>query len=95
MKQNIKREMQASMDALRFSREEKNAMVYRLTMQSQDKKVQKKTGSKKLMLIALAAVMLMATLTGAAMMILALQEQVQDNTARHVRTSLAILLVMT
>ena len=66
MKQNIKREMQASMDGLRFSREEKNAMVYRLTMQSQDKKAQKKTGSKKLMLIALAAVMLMATLTGAA-----------------------------
>lgn len=66
MKQNIKREMQASMDGLRFSREEKNAMVYRLTMQSQEKKAQKKTGSKKLMLIALAAVMLMATLTGAA-----------------------------
>ena len=64
MKHNLKAEMKQSMDALKFSQEEKNAMICNLTLQM--KKTQPRHGGRKLMIVALAAVMLMATLTGAA-----------------------------
>ncbi len=65
MKHNLKLEMKESMDALHFSQEDKNAMICSLT--SQVKAAQsRKHGGRKLMLVALAAVMLLATLTGAA-----------------------------
>ena len=67
MKHNLKSEMKESMDALRFSREEKNAMVYNLTVQMKEQKMNtRKHNSRKLMAVAMAAVMLLATLTGAA-----------------------------
>ena len=65
MKHNLKAEMRESMDALHFSQEDKNAMIYNLTVQM--KETQTRKGSRrKLMLVAMAAVMLLATLTGAA-----------------------------
>lgn len=65
MRHNIKAEMKESMDALHFSQEKKNAMIYDLTMQMQDTEP-RKYGSRKLMIVALAAAMVLATLTGAA-----------------------------
>ena len=65
MRHNLKAEMQQSMDALHFSKEDKNAMVYDLIAQMNEKTVRRHS-SRKLMLVALAAVMLLATLTGAA-----------------------------
>ena len=65
MKHNLKAEMRESMDALHFSQEDKNAMIYNLTAQM--KETQPRKGSRrKLMPVAMVAVMLMATLTGAA-----------------------------
>lgn len=67
MRHNLKAEMKESMDSLKFSQEEKNAMVYALTAQMKEKTMNtKKHSSRKLMIVALAAVMLLATLTGAA-----------------------------
>ena len=67
MKHNLKSEMKKSMDALRFSREEKNAMVYNLTVQMKEQKMTtRKHNRRKLLAVAMAAVMLLATLTGAA-----------------------------
>ena len=65
MKHNLKLEMKESMDALQFSREDKNAMVYDLITRMNERTVRRHS-SRKLMLVALAAVMLLATLTGAA-----------------------------
>lgn len=65
MKHNLKAEMKQSMDALHFSQEEKNAMIYDLTAQMQQVK-SRRHGGRKLMAIALAAAMVLATLTGAA-----------------------------
>ena len=65
MKHNLKLEMQESMDALRFSRNDKNAMVYALMQKAQEAECHRPS-RRKLVLVALAAVMLMATLTGAA-----------------------------
>lgn len=65
MKHNLKLEMKESMDALQFSREDKNAMVYDLIVRMNEKTVRRHS-RRKLMLVALAAVMLLATLTGAA-----------------------------
>lgn len=53
------------MDALHFSQEDKNAMIYNLTAQMKQAQPRKRS-SRKLMIVAMAAVMLMATLTGAA-----------------------------
>lgn len=53
------------MDALHFSQEDKNAMIYNLTAQMKETQPRKHR-SRKLMIVAMAAVMLMATLTGAA-----------------------------
>lgn len=65
MKHNFKVEMRESMDALRFSQADKNAMIDNLTAQMQN--IQPRNHSRrKLMIVAMAAVMLMATLTGAA-----------------------------
>ena len=65
MKHNLKVEMRESMDALHFSQEDKNAMIRNLTVQMKEAQP-RKHGGKKLMIVALAAVMLLATLTGAA-----------------------------
>ena len=65
MRRNLKAEMKESMDALHFSQEDKNAMIHNLTIQMQEEK-SRKHGGRKLMIVALAAVMLLATLTGAA-----------------------------
>lgn len=67
MKHNLKAEMKQSMDALHFSQEEKDAMIFNLTAQIKEQNMNKKQhGGRKLMVVALAAVMLLATLTGAA-----------------------------
>lgn len=63
MKRNLKSEMKQSMDALRFSEEEKEAMVYNLLEAAE------KTGrpsGKKFVVIALAACLVLTMLTGAA-----------------------------
>ena len=63
MKRNLKSEMKQSMDALRFSEEEKEAMVYDLLEAAE------KTGrpsGKKFIVIALAACLVLTMLTGAA-----------------------------
>lgn len=65
MKHNLKAEMKQSMDALHFTQEEKTAMVRNLTLQMKQTQP-RRHGGRKLMIVALAAVMLMATLTGAA-----------------------------
>lgn len=65
MKHNLKAEMKQSMDALHFSQEEKNAMLYDLTAQMQQVK-SRRHGGRKLMAVALAAAMVLVTLTGAA-----------------------------
>lgn len=65
MKHNLKAEMKESMDALHFSQEDKNAMIYNLTAQLKEAK-SRKHGGRKLMIVSLAATMLLATLTGAA-----------------------------
>lgn len=53
------------MDALHFSQEDKNAMIYNLTAQMKETQPRKRS-SRKPLLVAMAAVMLLATLTGAA-----------------------------
>ena len=65
MKHNLKAEMRESMDALHFSQEDKNAMIRNLTAQMKETQPRKRS-SRKLMIVALAATMLLATLTGAA-----------------------------
>ena len=65
MKHNLKAEMRESMDALHFSQEDKNAMIHNLTAQMKETQPRKRS-SRKLMIVALAATMLLATLTGAA-----------------------------
>ncbi|MBQ6719364.1 MAG: DUF4179 domain-containing protein [Oscillospiraceae bacterium] len=65
MRHNLKAEMQQSMDALQFSREDKNAMVYDLIAQMNERAVRKHSG-RGLLFVALAAAMVLATLTGAA-----------------------------
>ena len=65
MKHNLKAEMRESMDALHFSQEDKNVMIRNLTAQMKETQPRKRS-SRKLMIVAMVAVMLMATLTGAA-----------------------------
>lgn len=65
MNHNLKAEMRESMDALHFSQEDKNAMIHNLTAQLKETQPRKRS-SRKLMIVALAATMLLATLTGAA-----------------------------
>ena len=65
MKHNLKAEMRESMDALHFSQVDKNAMIHNLTAQMKETQPRKRS-SRKLMIVALAATMLLATLTGAA-----------------------------
>ena len=65
MKHNLKAEMKQSMDALQFTQEEKNAMIRNLNIQM--KQIQsRRYGRRKLMIVALAAAMVLVTLTGAA-----------------------------
>ncbi len=65
MKHNLKSEMKQSMDSLRFSDEEKNAMVYDLLDKANQVKP-KKHSRRKLVLLALAACLVLTMLTGAA-----------------------------
>ena len=65
MKHNLKSEMKQSMDSLRFSDEEKNAMVYDLLDKANQEKPKKRSG-RKLVIIALAACLALTMLTGAA-----------------------------
>lgn len=65
MTHNLKSEMKQSMDSLRFSDEEKNAMVYDLLDRANQKKM-KKHGGRKLAILALAACLALTMLTGAA-----------------------------
>lgn len=65
MKHNLKLEMKQSMDSLRFSDEEKNAMVYDLLDKANQVKPKKHSG-RKLVILALAACLVLTMLTGAA-----------------------------
>ena len=65
MKRSMKMGMQESMDALRFSREEKDAMVRALTPRMGEERPRNR-GGRKMMLAVMAAVLLLAMLTGAA-----------------------------
>jgi len=65
VKHNLKGEMREAMDGLHFSQEDKNAMIYNLTVQMQAAQP-RKYSNRKLVIVALAAVMLLVTLTGAA-----------------------------
>lgn len=63
----MKNEFNASMDAIRFSQETKQAMVESLMAQMEEQTMQKTTHSRRrLVLVAVAAAMLIAMLTGAA-----------------------------
>lgn len=67
MRQNLKQELKQSMDAIAFSPQAKAAMVQRLSDDGKEQTMyQKKHSSRKLLLIALAAALALATLTGAA-----------------------------
>lgn len=67
MKHNLKQELTSSMDAIHFSRETKEAMVEMLMTQTKEINMRNpKRSSKKILLAALAATFLLATLTGAA-----------------------------
>lgn len=65
MKHNLKAEMKQSMDALHFSQEEKNAMVYDLLAQTQQVNTKRYHG-RKVGATVLAACMALVMLTGAA-----------------------------
>ena len=64
MKRSIRNEIVTSMDAIHFSQAQKDAMVHKL-LHAQKEPV-KSFSSRKILLIAAAAVMLVAMLTGAA-----------------------------
>lgn len=67
MRRNLKQEYNAAMDQLRFSQEAKEDMVAMLMSQSKEQNMkQKHTSKKRLLLVALAAALALATMTGAA-----------------------------
>lgn len=67
MRRNMRQELKQSMDAISFSPQAKAAMVRRLSAQGKEQTMyKKKHSSRKLLLIALAAALIVATLTGAA-----------------------------
>lgn len=67
MRRNMRQELKQSMDAISFSPQAKAAMVRRLSAHGKEQTMyQKKHSSRKLLLIALAAALAVATLTGAA-----------------------------
>ena len=67
MRHNIRKELTASMDAIRFSQETKENMVQQLMAQTKEINMSNsRRSSKKLLLVALAATLVLATLTGAA-----------------------------
>ena len=85
MKHNLKAEMKESMDALQFSQKDKNAMIYDLTAQLKEAQSRKRSG-RKLMVVALAAAMVLATLTGAAVFTRwSTTAQVQYNPSQEVK----------
>lgn len=67
MRRNMRQELKQSMDAISFSPQAKAAMVRRLSAHGKEQTMyQKKRSSRKLLMIALAAALAAATLTGAA-----------------------------
>lgn len=66
MRHPIKQEYRASMDGLRFSREAKDAMTERLIRQTTDTGRKQQHSSRRIFFVALAAALVLATLTGAA-----------------------------
>lgn len=67
MRRNMRQELKQSMDAISFSPQAKAAMVRRLSAQGKEQTMyKKKHSSRKLLMIALAAALAVATLTGAA-----------------------------
>lgn len=67
MRRNMRQELKQSMDAISFSPQAKAAMVRRLSAQGKEQTMyKKKRSSRKLLMIALAAALAAATLTGAA-----------------------------
>lgn len=67
MRRNMRQELKQSMDAISFSPQAKAAMVRRLSAHGKEQTMyKKKHSSRKLLLIALAAALVVATLTGAA-----------------------------
>lgn len=67
MRRNMRQELKQSMDAISFSPQAKAAMVRRLSAQGKEQIMyKKKRSSRKLLMIALAAALAAATLTGAA-----------------------------
>lgn len=67
MRRNMRQELKQSMDAISFSPQAKAAMVRRLSAHGKEQTMyKKKHSSRKLLLIALAAALIVATLTGAA-----------------------------
>lgn len=67
MRRNMRQELKQSMDAISFSPQAKAAMVRRLSAQGKEQTMyKKKRSSRKLLMIALAAALAVATLTGAA-----------------------------
>lgn len=67
MRRNMRQELKQSMDAISFSPQAKAAMVRRLSAQGKEQIMyKKKRSSQKLLMIALAAALAVATLTGAA-----------------------------
>ena len=67
MRRNMRQELKQSMDAISFSPQAKAAMVRRLSAQGKEQTMyKKKHSSRKFLVIALAAALIVATLTGAA-----------------------------
>lgn len=67
MRRNMRQELKQSMDAISFSPQAKAAMVRRLSAQGKEQTMyKKKRSSRKFLVIALAAALAAATLTGAA-----------------------------
>ena len=65
MRRNLTQDVNASMDGLRFSQEAKEDMVQRL-MERQKEQTMYRNNRKKLTLVALAAALILVTMTGAA-----------------------------
>ena len=66
MRRNIRQEYNASMDELRFSRESKDRMTAMLMAQANKKEAKPAPTPRRVLFVALAAALVLATLTGAA-----------------------------
>lgn len=66
MRRNIRKEFRESMDAIQFSQDAKDVMVDTLLARMETQEAPRRRRGKKLLLVGLAAVLLLGTLTGAA-----------------------------